>query len=191
MSEIHDMSGVFKKYVPGKVFIETGTCYGRTVKFVLACGAIEVRSVEAGEVWYTACKDMFTNDRRVKLWHGLSDIMLPEMMKDITEPAIIFLDAHPAGIAHLGPTFGHDKIGKQGGESFTQQQILQRELLAIATHPIKSHTIILDDQQLQGEEDIQEKYKEILLQINPKYRISLTQKEGLTPPVGCLIAELI
>ena len=43
---MHTEGHILTQYCSGRILIETGTCYGRTVEFALANGAKSVRSVE-------------------------------------------------------------------------------------------------------------------------------------------------
>lgn len=186
---MHDLEEVLKNRCRGEIFVETGTCNGRTVELVLSHGARAVRSVEGSKEAYKRCKSKFAGDNRVKLWNGFSSDLLWEMIHDVNEKMIFFLDAHPCGPG----SYGHEEI-ETGIKRFTQENILQEEIEIISRHPIKTHTIIVDDQHnhdrgLRGIED----YKEKLLKINPNYQFSISMKQpsGPTDTACCLIAEIV
>lgn len=186
---MHTESKMLRQYCPGAIFIETGTCYGRTVEFVLIHGAKSVRSVEGHEGRYKHCAELFANDDRVRLWHGHSKDCLKEMIEDLSEPAVFFLDAHPSG----ADSYGHDEVTTGEGEGFGQHEVLLAELKIIAAHPIKDHTILVDDQHttIAGVAE-QQIYKDFLLTINPAYQFKFMHKKGplCEKTAGCLIAEI-
>lgn len=185
----HDADEVITRYTKDRIFVETGTCLGRSVKHALVRGAKEVRSVEGSRAYYEKCESIFSHDPRVKLWHGNSVDKLSEMIEDIDESAVFFLDAHPAGENHVGISFGHSEL-QDGDESYTQHSILMKELGIIAGHPIKTHTVIIDDQHLGDPDKVQQEYKDVLLAANSSYEFSLVTKYVSEPECVCLVAEV-
>ena len=183
----HDLEEVLKKHCVNAIVVETGTCHGRTVEFVLNNGAKAVRSVEGSRERYEACVQKFSGDHRVKLWNGFSSDLLWEMIRDVDEEMVFFLDAHPSG----PESYGHDEI-MSGKKRFRQSDILKEEIDVISRHPIKSHTIILDDQH-NSEHGLRaiEDFKQRLLQINPEYRFSVEKKNIDEETACCLVAEII
>jgi hypothetical protein len=79
-----------------KVLIETGTFHGRSsawaADFFDAVYTIEVR-----EDWYYRAQQFHKTKKNLKFWLGDSKTKLPEIIADIYEPAIYWLDAHNAG----------------------------------------------------------------------------------------------
>ena len=186
----HTEGHILIQHCPEKIIIETGTCLGRTVEFVLEHGAKSVRSVEGDRDRYESCAKRFADDSRVSLWCGHSKDYLREMIKDLHETAVFFLDAHPSG----GDSFGHNEImGEDRDHNLTiygQDAVLMAELQIIAEHPIKNHTILLDDQHsIDGTNE--RKYKEFLLtHVNPNYTFEFIPKID-SPDGGCLVAQVI
>jgi len=124
-------------------YLETGSCMGESINRALKAGFDQIKSVEVFEEFYNRCVLRF-RDKPVELFLGKSADCLPEML-NLTEPAVIFLDAHPAGPG----TGGHSDLIEKGETSdFHQNKILTRELEIILSHPLK-HLIILDDQTLE------------------------------------------
>jgi hypothetical protein len=115
------------------VFIETGSYDGRTIQMALDNGFQQVRSIEVSPDWYNVCLMRFGDNPNVKLFCGDSEELLEAMIADLAEPATFWLDAHiQEGIKgkHAAP--------------------LLYELDIIARHPIKTHTILIDDKRLMG-----------------------------------------
>lgn len=79
-----------------EVFIETGTNRGNSLAAALTFGYRQCLSVEFVESMYRAAQERFAHDRRVRLFHGSSPEMLPQMIApDIT--TTFWLDAHFSG----------------------------------------------------------------------------------------------
>lgn len=142
-----------------RILVETGTATGKGVYDALAAGFQEVRSIELDEHWYQFCRERFDGDERIKLWLGASEYYLWDMIADIKEPATFWLDGHYAG---NGTAMGPNEF-----------PILQ-ELAIIARHPVKTHTILIDDMRLVAGgttlfsiEDVER----AVFAINPKYTI--------------------
>ncbi len=146
------------------IYIETGTCYGGSLRKAMDAGYTNLRSVEVYEPFYKKCQDLFRNNKNVDLFFGTSAEQLPKMLEDIKVPAVIFLDAHPAG----PNTGGHDDLMEKGNESeFHQDRILTGEIKTIlANNP--RHIIIIDDQN--GNNPDNEAYIKMILEANPHYQ---------------------
>lgn len=179
----HTEGSILQKYCKDRIFIETGTCMGRTVEFALFHGAKKVMSVEGSKERYEYCSKVFSGNEKVSLWCGHSKDKLGEMIENLSEPAVFFLDAHPSGPDSFGD-------GEKAGNIYGQDSVLTAELNIIANHHIKNHVVIVDDQHShESGEKVQQKYKDILLLANPSYSFRFEKKVGhLT--AGCLIAEI-
>lgn len=148
--------GAFKNYY----FIETGTFAGDGLSKAIECGAFkEFRSIEFSGGLYQDAIRRFKGNRNVKLWHGDSSVNLWDVIKDIDKPATFWLDAH------IFPPRA------DGGKNCP----LIEELEQIGRHPIKTHTILIDDMHCAGTDAFDFLTKDdliaMLLQINPDYRI--------------------
>lgn len=125
--------------------IETGTCNGAGIDRFLTAGYSDIRSVEMNDNWFNYSSGRFSGHPNIKIWHGDSRDRLAEMLPD--KPAVIILDAHPAGPG----TAGHDDLVKHESEgtphlsNFHGDKILEREIEIIKESPHK-HLIIIDDQ---------------------------------------------
>jgi hypothetical protein len=129
MPDIYDI--LFKKYKKNhNIFIETGTHTGGGVDKALIYGYSKVISVEPFLKDYDYCMKKFKKEiekSRVTLYNGYSENELGNMLKNVNEPAVIFLD-------------GHKNEWFEGGT-----HPLADELNIIENHHIKNHVIIIDD----------------------------------------------
>lgn len=154
----------FAKFLQySKIFIETGTCLGRSVSAALAAGYERVKSVEAKKEYYEHCKLLFAN-KPVDLFHGKSIDHLPEMLKDITGPVVLWLDAHVSGEASAGYT---DYIANGIKSDYHQHTAIIKELSIVLAHR-KDHVILIDDQN--GPNADNEVYLKMISTANPAYK---------------------
>jgi hypothetical protein len=150
---------LFKKYKGNhKLFFETGTHKGDGVQNALDMGFEEVISIEILPELYEGCVNRFKGkEDKVHLFLGDSNERMEEMLELIKEPSLIFLDGH-----------------------FDNGNPLWKELEILNNHPIKTHTIIVDD--MPNYYGSGEKVKEKLLEINPNY--TLVYEDSLNPGTG-------
>ena len=172
--KIYDKSTLTKELLVehlNKTFIETGTSEGRGCDLGVELGFDEVRSVEADDSLYSQCFELFKDDKKIKLYHGYSQDKLSEMISDINHECTFWLDAHNRGSCPV-----------------------LMELDVIKTHPIKTHTILIDDMHsfdmgwLEGitRDDLISKLKEI----NGDYVFSY-EKEGHNGTDNILVAKIL
>jgi hypothetical protein len=84
------------KTKPTRQYIETGAYLGDGIRGVL--GHYEtIHSIELSEKWFNHNVEQFKNNKEVKVHHGDSKKILPELLANIHEPVTIFLDAHYSG----------------------------------------------------------------------------------------------
>ncbi len=149
---------VLSKY-PNAIFFETGTHQGFATGLALRCGFERVLTVELSDKWRDRYQTLFGNDDRVQLFAGSSKDRLPQMLAQVDAPATFWLDAH-----HMG-------VGSALGDKYCP---LLQELDLIARHRIKTHTLLIDDVRLFGNEFGPEvtlgQVIQKLLTINPRYR---------------------
>jgi len=148
---------VFKKH-PNPVFIETGSYIGDGINMALMAGFSEVYSIELSPQLYNKCIIRFSGRNNVHIYQGDSTIVLKKLLPKINQRVTFWLDGH-----YSGPGTA---LGK------TNSPILQ-ELAIIASHPIKNHTILIDDVRLFGTVefdfvDINE-IVDAIRKINPNY----------------------
>jgi len=158
--EARTTCAIFAKY-PNKYFVESGSYRGDGIQMALDAGFKNIYSIELGLNFYKNCCVRFASRPKVKLFLGSSAEMMPVVLKNIDAPATFWLDGHYSGA--------------NTAKADTNTPILA-ELEAIRKHPIKTHTILIDDVRLFGtiEFDFIELQEIIqkILEINPKYQIT-------------------
>src|SRR5579862_3414123 len=153
-------SEVFRKY-PNKYFIETGSYEGDGIQNALEAGFQDIYSIELAPHCYEFVCLRFQFLNNVHIFYGDSSYVLGDLLKKIDAPATFWLD-------------GHYSSGKTArGEQNTP---LLKELAAIQEHPIRTHTILIDDIRCCGTADFDfislEEVIRIIKTINPQYLIS-------------------
>lgn len=114
---------LLKRYAYNDVFVETGTWTGDGVEKACQVGFSEIYSIEVQESVYSSACKKFKNFNNIILYLGDSGEILADVIKDINKRITFWLDAH--------------------SNNFNSP--LLKELEAISLHPIKNHTIIIDD----------------------------------------------
>jgi hypothetical protein len=150
---------VFYKY-PNKYFVETGTLIGGGVQMALDSGYKQVYSIELSPHYYQLAKERFKDQKNVHIIQGDSAKILGSIISKIKKPITFWLDGHCS----------MDDTAK--GETMTP---LMLELEAIRQHPIKTHTIMIDDVRQFGTFDFDfltlEQAINKIMSINPNYKI--------------------
>ena len=143
---------LFNKYKKDhNILVETGTHKGDGVAYALELEFDKIISVEILEDLYKQCTEKFSSEitnNQVELYLGDSNEKLPDMIKKIDESSLIFLDGH-----------------------FGNGDPLWKELEILKSHPIKEHTIIVDDFPNYFS-DRESELKQKLKEINPNYKFS-------------------
>lgn len=159
---------VLNKY-PNNIFVETGTYQGGGIVRALEAGFFTIHSVESDKGLYENARRRFLGHAgRVFVHHGGSVQVLPSILERIKSRATFWLDAHPF----------------YGGHS-----PLLRELAVIASHPVKEHTIMIDDRRVFKAWGLDERRVIAqLLAINNSYRI--TYENNRMAPRDIIVAHL-
>lgn len=159
---------ILKRY-PNEVFCETGTYKGDGVQMALDCGFTKVHSMEIFEPLYLQSSKRFVNDFRVKIWRGDTSNNLIDMICNINQPITFWLDSHASGC--------------DSSYNANCPNPLLKELEVISKHPIKTHTILMDDVRFFNEWGMPiELLMKIILDINPLYNFCFEdgfQKEDI------------
>ena len=154
---------LFSRFL-NRYFVETGTYLGHGIDLAIRAGFNEVRSIELSRSHFSRCKAKYRGCDDIKLYFGDSALILSKVISDIDSSITFWLDGH-----YSGP-------GTAKGS--TLSPILQ-ELMQIKNHPIKTHTIIIDDVRLMGGVSFDfvtlKEIKSFILTINPDYCFSLEE----------------
>lgn len=153
--------GFFGKF-PNKYFVETGSLRGDGIKMALRAQFQDIRSIELSSKYAKFCRKKFKNNPQVKIYHGDSGKKLLDVISDIQEPITFWLDGHYSG------------SDTALGDSYSP---IIRELEQIKSHPINTHTIIIDDVRQFGTKYFDfvtlQEVKEFILTINPEYHFQI------------------
>lgn len=144
----------FKK----RVFVETGTLGGDGIQKALDAGFEEIYSIDIDPGHIQFVRERFNQQKNIHLEVKDSSYQLWDVIQDIQEPVVFWLDAHN----------GWPKPN-------VKNTPLMEELDQIKRHPIKTHTLLIDDLHccntlffdFLGLEEIISK----VLEINPAYEI--------------------
>lgn len=156
-----DKREVFKKY-PNPIFVETGSYNGDGIAYALKYGFERIISIELHEQWYKICLEKYTNNKKVELYHGDSEVLLSGILTTVHQPCTFWLDAHYSG--------------EGTGDGIHSVPILE-ELETIRYHSHYknvTHTLLIDDLRYFRKgwhgvklDDVIDRIK----QINPSYNI--------------------
>ena len=145
-------TSVFKKY-PNPVFVETGTHWGDGVQQALDAGFEEIYSIEISPELHKMAAHRFRANPNVHLLLADSSMVLDSVIGRINNQITFWLDSHSP-----------------------ESHPLLAELSIIGRHPIKTHTILIDDLRLWtvAENGFDtEVLKQIISRINPDYIFTL------------------
>lgn len=106
--------------------IETGTNHGDMIRSQLH-SFTEIYSIEFDDDLYESALEQFKYNSHVHLYHGDSGSVLPQVLQNISNSCVFWLDAHPSE--------------EQSGKDVP----IMAELMAILAHPIQGHRILVDD----------------------------------------------
>ena len=115
-----------------KVFVETGTYKGDTVKAMLLSGLFtQIHSIDLEQGRADGAAKRFKSFPHIHCWHGDSARILPVILQDLHEPALFWLDAHASC----------EQVAETGAPT-----PLPAELDAVLTHECAAdHVILIDD----------------------------------------------
>jgi len=162
---------VLSKY-KNDIFVETGTLWGEAIEVAIECGFKKIYTVDIDPKKVEHSRKKFAKEVKsgqVEVLEGDTFKMFPDILKKIDAPATFWLDAH-----------------WDGGPMGDYKCPLPFELEALLTHPIKTHTLLVDDRRIFGAigsnwgEDLDEELLiEAMTDINPDYKISF--EDGCVP----------
>jgi hypothetical protein len=79
-----------------QVFVETGTCLGRTTKWASTYFK-KIHTIELSEYLYNKTKDKLISKGNIIPYLGDSKVVLPEILKAVNTNAVFWLDGHYSG----------------------------------------------------------------------------------------------
>lgn len=114
-------------------FVETGTHLGNGLKTALDAGHKKCYTIEIHKHLYDDACQRFAQEisqGQVECHLGDSAVILPQIIASLPAQTTFWLDAH---------------ISSNYGDKLAKNCPILEELAAIDNHPIKTHTIIIDD----------------------------------------------
>jgi hypothetical protein len=114
--------------------VETGTYMGGTIE-ALEDRFARIYSIELDDALYERARARFAHLPHVTILHGDSAQMLPELLAQLREPALFWLDGH-----YSGP----------GTAKGRRETPIVEEILAVLAHPVAGHVILVDDARVFG-----------------------------------------
>lgn len=159
---MHPTRNYFKEYKGNhNIFIETGSYKGDAIVLARQAGFKEIKSMDVSISNVEYCCERFKDKRNITVARGDSAKFLEVFLMAIKEPVMIWLDAH-------SQLFEDEPPGENPFPLF-------KELEQVAKHPIKTHTILIDDILMLTHPDVtgwtKKDIEAKLLEINPKYKL--------------------
>lgn len=114
-----------------RVFVETGTFGGDGIQKALEAGFEEIYSIDIEPLFIRNTRQRYKNQHNIHLDVKDSSYQLWDVIQNIKEPVVFWLDAH---IGFPDPNAVNVK-----------NTPLIEELDQIKRHPLKNHTILIDD----------------------------------------------
>lgn len=127
---MHPTRNLFKEF-PNRVFVETGSYRGDSIQLAIEAGFETIVSMDIDPSNTNLCCERFKDKPEVSLLTGDSATKLLEAILHIDEPITFWLDAHAQYL--------------EDEPEFPNPYPLLAELTQIQQHPVKTHTIIIDD----------------------------------------------
>ncbi len=160
ISTLHTMKQMTVKAYADKygadVFVETGTYLGEMLDAV-KYSFKKLYSIELSPDLYERTAKKFARHKHITVLEGDSPMVLPEILNQIYEPCLFWLDAHYSE----GITVRGDK-----------ETPILGELERIFSHPIEGHIILIDDARFftgQNDYPALEELKELVLRRYPTF----------------------
>jgi hypothetical protein len=108
--------------------VETGTLHGDMLQAAKGWFS-SLYSIELDDTLYEAARVRFASQGNILLLHGDSGVLLPQVLHELAEPALFWLDAHYSG---------HGTAGEE-------QNPIAREVQAILCDKKDGHVVLIDD----------------------------------------------
>lgn len=170
---------LFSEY-QNRVMVETGSYRGDAIAEAFEAGFQKIVSIDIDPEQIKFCKhrfDLFRKpDHRIKLIEGNSAVCLWDAIKGINEPITFWLDSHWQML--------------EGSEPGPNPFPLLDEIEQIKMHPIKNHTILIDDMLIMQYNitgyDIG-LIKTRIEKINPHYKFTMIANPVINGIMACTI----
>jgi len=120
----------FLKRFKHRFFVETGTYQGDTLAMVAQNKKIQCTSIELSPFYAQKARVRFRSYSNVEILEGDSGLLMPQVVKELQEPALFWLDGHYSS---------GDTAKASSNTPITQ------ELDAILTSVIHGHVLLIDD----------------------------------------------
>ena len=133
----NDILEISRRFPDAKIFIETGTFFGDTIEF-FKNNFTRLYSIELSEELAARAKKRFENDAHISIVNGDSSIQLSNILAEIDQRCIFWLDGHYSSEFWVGKEFIKTAKGKKDTP-------IREELNQIFNHKIKDHIILIDD----------------------------------------------
>lgn len=149
----------FQQLTKYSTLVETGTFMGDMIQSQLQ-NFDKIYSIELSEDYWKNAKELFKNEKKVELLKGDSGQVMHELVKQLNQPAVFWLDGHYSG----GNTAKGEKLSP-----------IYEELKAIFSTEIK-HCLLIDDARLfSGENDYPtiDELKKFILGNRPASKIEI------------------
>jgi hypothetical protein len=143
-----------------RTLVETGTLFGDTI-YALRNDFDRLVSIELDDSLYAAAIRRFRRFPNIQILHGDSGDRIQEVLSDLHEPAVFWLDGHFSG----GITATAD-----------EETPINRELDAILRHPIPNHIVLIDDARCFGRDPDYptiEQLREFLQRKSPRSKMTV------------------
>jgi hypothetical protein len=128
----------YQRKTKARIFVETGTFRGDMIN-ALKNHFNEMHSIELNPEFYKNACERFKNNKHIKIWNGDSALILKDVIKNINENIIFWLDGHCC--------IDNGKITSMG----IKNTPIVLEIEEIAKHQQKNeltHTLLIDDARL-------------------------------------------
>jgi hypothetical protein len=111
-------------------FVETGTHLGDTLADVAQNQSVRSISIELADEYFQTAQERFAKYTNVSLFHGDSGKLMPQIVAELKQPTLFWLDGHYSG----GLTAKGDL-----------ETPISEELQTILRSPVKGPVILIDD----------------------------------------------
>ena len=143
-----------------KLFVETGTYFGETTAAIAAIPGVQIHTIELSRELHGRALARFRHAPNVRCWRGDSLDVLADVLKQVDQPAVFWLDGHWSG--------GETALGRKACPAL-------EELFAILSRPNPGHTLLINDMRnfAGGEYPKAALVEELIRHYWPSYSVSI------------------